>query len=98
MTEQFNQTLANAQRESTLSVAEIPAIEHRTYADELTSIEKAEADEMATDRIAKNGDMVSTEILRVMKFLNDPKTDMPRAERRVLRAYIDSLAKKKAEQ
>lgn len=78
-----------------LMTATAPAVEGRTYADLLTPIEKAEADEMARNWIAKNGDIVSTEVLRVIKVLNDPKTDMPRAGRRVLRAYLDSLLDEK---
>ena len=82
-----------------LMTAAAPGVEGRKYADLLTSVEKAEADEMARNWTAKNGDFVSSEILRVIKVLNDPKTDMPRAGRRVLRAYLDSLIdEKKANQ
>lgn len=79
-----------------LMTAAAPGVEGRTYVDLLTPAEKAEADKMACSWIAKNGGIVSTEVLRVIKVLNDPKTDIPRAGRRVLRAYLDSLVDEKS--
>lgn len=74
-----------------LALMAAPAVAGRTYADLLTPIEKAEADEMARNWIAKHGDNVWAEVLRVIEVLKHPKTDTPFAGRRVLRAYIDSL-------
>lgn len=82
-------TTANPQEELALMTAS--AVAGRTYTDLLTPIEKAEADEMARNWIAKHGDNVWAEILRVIEVLKHPKTDMPFAGRRVLRAYIDCL-------
>lgn len=89
--EKYLDDIAENPQAIALLTATAPAVEGRAYVEKLTPIEKDEADEMAREWIAKNGAVVSQEILRVIRVLQDPETDMPRAGRRVLRAYLDSL-------
>lgn len=63
-----------------------------SYLDQMTDEEKAKSKRMAQEYVAEHGHNTPTEILRVIKILQDPaERDLERSERWVLRRYLDEL-------